>query len=77
MAFSVSVTSDVTESGVELRDDTGSKQTKQEVNEHTGNGTENGRLVAVFRFNWFGLEWVVKTVMSCGLCTNQVVSVCL
>lgn len=36
MAFSVSVTSDVIESRVELRDDTGSKQTKQEVNEHTG-----------------------------------------
>lgn len=35
MAFSVSVTSDVTESRVELRDDTGSKQTKQEVNKHT------------------------------------------
>lgn len=36
MAFSVSVTSDVTESRVELRDDTGSKQTKQEVNKHIG-----------------------------------------
>lgn len=36
MAFSVSVMSDVTESRVELMDDTGCKQTKQEVNEHTG-----------------------------------------